>query len=78
MSIVRRLETVAVAAALAVALMAPTGAQAWNDRMAEGHHFGTYVVPVGWHVPFAGPGVYGCHRETVWTGRRWRRVRVCD
>jgi hypothetical protein len=42
------------------------------------YHFGQYGVPVGWHVPFAGPGVYGCHHEEVWTGRRWRRVRVCD
>jgi hypothetical protein len=95
MSIVKRLGTVAVAAVLAVVLMAPTGAQAWNGRIADGeavgafswgpsppyypyYHFGSYGVPVGWHVPFAGPGVYGCHREEVWTGHHWRRVRVCD
>ena len=99
MSIVKRLGTVAVAAGLAMALMAPSGAQARNGRVAEEavvgeqvggfswgpsppyypyYHFGSYGVPVGWHVPFAGPGVYGCHREDVWTGRRWRHVRVCD
>jgi len=99
MSILKRLGTVAVAAVLAMVLMAPSGAQARNGRIAEDavvdeavggiswgpsppyypyYHFGSYGVPVGWHVPFAGPGVYGCHREDVWTGRRWRRVRVCD
>jgi len=99
MSLVKRVGTGAAAAVVAIALLAPTGAKARHDRIAEGavvgeevggfswgpsppyypyYHFGAYGVPVGWHVPFAGPGVYGCHREDVWTGRRWRRVRVCD
>jgi len=100
MSLVKRLGAVAVAAGLAIALMAPSGAQAGHGRMAEGvvvgeavggfswgpsppyypyYHFGQYGVPVGWHGPFWAPHDYGgCHREEVWTGRHWRRVRVCD
>ena len=42
------------------------------------YHFGSYGVPIGWHGPLLAPYEYGCHRETVWTGRHWRRVRVCD
>ena len=99
MSLVKRLGMVAVAAVLAIALMAPTGAQARNGRIAAGavveeavggfswgpsppyypyYHFGNYGVPVGWHGLFWVPHDYGCHREEVWTGRHWRRVRVCD
>jgi hypothetical protein len=42
------------------------------------YHFGSYGVPIGWHGPLLAPYEYDCHRETVWTGRHWRRVRVCD
>jgi hypothetical protein len=99
MGIVKRLGAVGVAAGLAIALMAPTGALARNGRIAadavEGetiggiswgpsppyypyYHFGTYGVPVGWPGPFSEPYGYGCYRQAVWTGRHWRRVRVCD
>ncbi len=84
MSIVKRLGTVAVAAVLAIALMAPTGAQARNGRIAAGvvdypyYHYGYYGVPVWGPGPFWGPYEYGCYRQAVWTGRHWRRVRVCD
>jgi hypothetical protein len=95
MSIVKQLGTVAVAAGLAIALMAPTGAQARDGRMVVGaavsggfwgpsppyypyYHFGYYGVPVGGPGPFWGPYEYGCDRQAVWTGRHWRRVRVCD
>ncbi len=42
------------------------------------YHFGSYGVPVGWPGPFWAPYEYGCHRQEVWTGRHWHRVRVCD
>jgi len=91
--------TVAAVAALAIAVMASSGAQARNGRIVADavveeavggfswgpsppyypyYHFGSYGVPVGWHGPIVAPYDYGCHRETVWTGRHWRRVRVCD
>jgi hypothetical protein len=90
---------IAVAAVLAIALMAPSGAQARNGRIVAGavveeavggfswgpsppyypyYHFGTYGVPVGWHGSVLAPYESSCHRETVWTGRHWRRVQVCD
>jgi len=99
MSIVKQLGTVAVGAVLAIALMAPTGAQARHARIAAGvvedaagsgiiwgpsppyypyYHYGVYGVPVGWPGPFSGPYEYGCYHQAVWTGRHWRRMRVCD
>jgi hypothetical protein len=48
MSIVKRLGTVAVAAGLAIALMAPTGAQARNGRIAAGGVVGEAVGGVFW------------------------------
>jgi len=42
------------------------------------YHYGYYGVPVGWSGPLWGSYESGCHRETIWTGRHWRRVRVCD
>jgi hypothetical protein len=91
MSIVKRLGTVVVAAVLATALMAPTGAQARNGRIVVGgvywgpsppyypyYHYGYYGVPVGGPGPFWRSYEYGCYRQAVWTGRHWRRVRVCD
>jgi hypothetical protein len=99
MSLVKGLGMVAAAAVLATALMAPTGAQARKDRIAEGavvgeevggfswgpsppyypyYHFGSYGVPIGWPGPVWAPYESSCHRETVWAGRHWRRVRVCD
>jgi len=99
MNIVKPMGTVAVAAVLAIALMAPTGAEARNGRIAAGavveeavgwgnwgpsppyypyYHYGYYGIPVGSPGPIFGAYEYGCHPETVRTGRHWRRVRVCD
>jgi hypothetical protein len=42
------------------------------------YHYGEYGIPVGWPGPVWGPYEYGCYPKAVWTGRHWRRVRVCD
>jgi hypothetical protein len=42
------------------------------------YHYGYYGVPVWGSGPFWGPYESGCYRQAVWTGRHWRRVRVCD
>jgi len=42
------------------------------------YHFGQYGIPVGWHGLVRELREPGCHREEIWTGRHWRRVRVCD
>ena len=62
MSIVKRRGTVAVAAVLAIALMAPTGAQARNGRIAAGG--GAAVSGVFWgpsppYYPYYHYGYYG-------------------
>jgi hypothetical protein len=42
------------------------------------YHYGYYGVPVWGSGPVWGPYEYGCYRQTVRTGRHWRRVPVCD
>lgn len=64
MSIVKRLGAVAVAAGLAIALMAPTGAQARNGRIAAGGVVGEAVGGVFWgpsppYYPYYHFGYYG-------------------
>ena len=99
MTLVKRTGTVAAAVVLAIVVMAQTGVEARNGRIAEDvvvgessggtiwgpspplypyYHFGQYGVPVGWHGALRELREPGCHREEVWTGRHWRRVRVCD
>jgi hypothetical protein len=41
------------------------------------YHYGYYGVPVWGSGPFWGPYESGCYRQAVWTGRHWRRARVC-
>jgi hypothetical protein len=61
MSIVKRLGTVAVAAVLAIALMAPTGAQARNGRIAAGGEAvgGVFWGPSPPYYPYYHFGYYG-------------------
>jgi hypothetical protein len=61
MSIVKRLGTVAVAAVLAIALMAPTGAQARNGRIAAGGEAvgGIFWGPSPPYYPYYHFGYYG-------------------
>ena len=65
MSIVKRLGTVAVAAVLAIALMAPTGAQARNGRIAAGGFAAGAAVSGGYwgpsppYYPYYHYGYYG-------------------
>jgi hypothetical protein len=61
MSIVKRLGTVAVAAGLAIALMAPTGAQARNGRIAAGGEAvgGVFWGPSPPYYPYYHFGYYG-------------------
>jgi hypothetical protein len=71
MSIVKRPGAVAVAAVLAIALMAPTGAQARNGRIAAGGAVGEAVGGVVWgpsppYYPYYHFGYYGV---PVWGGR---------
>jgi hypothetical protein len=41
--------------------------------------YGYYPAPVFYPpVPYYGPYYGACFRRTVWNGRRWRRVVVCD
>jgi hypothetical protein len=94
MNVVKRLGTVAVAAGLAMALMAPSCAQARNGRTPgfavdavqwgpappfyPYYHFGYYGVPV-WDVgPLWEPYDDGCYRQAAWTSRHRRHARVCD
>jgi hypothetical protein len=64
MSILKRLGPVAVATVLAIALMAPTGAEARNGRIAAG---AVVDAPVGWgdwgpsppYYPYYHYGYYG-------------------
>ncbi len=42
------------------------------------YHYGHYGVPVWGPGPFLGPYEDGCYGRAVWTGRHWRRARVCD
>ena len=74
MSIVKRLGTVAVAAVLAIALMAPTGAQARNGRIAavgvvDEAVSGGFWGPSPPYYPYYHYGYYGV---PVWgTGPFW-------
>jgi hypothetical protein len=103
----RSLVKIAATAALAGALVVPTGADARNGRVAAGiiggfaagaligaatggywgpgpYYYG-YPGPVYYYppAPYYAPygyyrGYYGCYRRSVWNGRRWRRIVVCN
>ena len=94
MAIVKRLGTVAATAALAIVLVAPTGAWA-GTGVVDGYATGGAISwgpspPYYPHyhfghygIPVWGAGPFwepenGCYRQTVWTGRHWRHARVCD
>ena len=37
-----------------------------------------YYPPAPYYAPYGYYGYRSCYRRTVWTGRHWRRIRVCD
>jgi len=75
MGLVKGLGTVAVAAALAAALLAPTGAEAGNGRVAagfvDGAAVGGYDGPAPPYYPYYHYGYYGYPVQSWGPGPYW-------